>query len=187
MTSFLSELAIYVGRIRTFSRRDWLAYLLWVATIAGLCVSTAAFIAIGRARGAEFPAEAYLVPIGAGVFTVAIAIDTIGHRTIYRAVIAGGEQLVHHITIACGVGSVVLIVLAYDHRAAIVPAAVLTALSLIYSLVDEAFHWRRYVRDGADRVEMCSHVGILAGHLVMMTAWWWWLLDGYAGVAAVLE
>ena len=47
------------------------------------------------------------------MFTIAIAIDTIGHRTIYKEVLRGGEQLVHHITIVCGVASCVLLVLAY--------------------------------------------------------------------------
>lgn len=186
MTSFRSELVTYVGRIRQFTRRDWIVYVLWVATIAGLCGATAAFLAIGTRAGARFPVEAFLVPIGAGIFTIAIAIDTIGHRTIYREAIAGGEALVHQITIGCGVASVILLVAAYTHRAAMIPAAVLTALSIVYSLVDEAFHWRRYVRRGADRVEMWSHVGILTGHTVMMAAWWWCYALGYPGVAETL-
>ena len=181
-----SELAVYVGRIRLFSRRDWLAYVAWVATIAGLCVATAGFLAIGARHGIAFPEVAYLVPVGAGIFTVAIAIDTIGHRTVYREVIAGGEALVHQITIGCGVASVVLLVLAYGHPWATIPAAVTTGLSILYSLVDEAFHWRRYVRHGADRVEMWSHVAILTGHVTMMAAWWAWYATGYAGVSEVL-
>jgi len=186
MTSFLSELAIYVGRIRLFTRRDWIVYVLWVTTIAGLCGATAGFLAIGARHGVDYPVEAYLVPIGAGLFALAIAIDTIGHFTIYRSAIAGGEALVHQITIACGVGSVVLLVVGYAHRAAVIPAGVLTALSILYSLIDEAFHWRRYVQQGADRVEMWSHVGILTGHTIMMAAWWWWYAIGYPGVAATL-
>jgi hypothetical protein len=55
------------------------------------------------------------------------AVDTIGHRTIYRDAIAGGEALVHQITIGCGVGSVVLLVAAYTHRVAAIPAAVASA------------------------------------------------------------
>jgi hypothetical protein len=39
-----------------------------------------------------------------------------------------------------------------------------TGLSILYSLVDEAFHWRRYVSPHSDRVEMWSHVSILLGH-----------------------
>jgi hypothetical protein len=186
MVSFRSELVTYVGRIRQFTRRDWLVYVLWVATIAGLCGSTAALLAIGAGAGVDFPIEAFLVPVGAGIFTIAIAVDTIGHRTIYRDAIAGGEALVHQITIGCGIGSVVLLVAAYAHRAAAIPAAVLTALSILYSLIDEAFHWRRYVRQGADRVEMWSHVGILTGHVLMMAAWWWCYALGYPGVADTL-
>jgi hypothetical protein len=63
---------------------------------------------------------------------------------------------------------------------------VLTGLSVVYSLADEVFHWRRYVRSHADRVEMWSHVGILAGHASMMLGWWVWFLRGYAGVPEVL-
>lgn len=184
--SFPSELATYVGRIRQFQRRDWIVYVLWIGMISGLAIATGGFLLFGAHHGVTFPPEAWLVPSGAGVFTLAIAIDTIGHRTIYKEAIAGAEELVHHITIACGVGSVVLLVLAYDRRGCAIPALVLTALSLIYSLVDEVFHWRRYVREGADRVEMWSHVGILFGHGVMMTGWWWWYELGYPGVGATL-
>ncbi|HET9624951.1 MAG TPA: hypothetical protein VFP84_26470 [Kofleriaceae bacterium] len=186
MTSFLSELATYVGRVRQFERRDWAVYVAWVATIAGLAVATAGFLWIGARHGVVFPAEAYLVPIGAAIFTIAIAIDTIGHRTVYREAIRGGEQLVHHITIACGVGSILLVVLAYRHPAAVIPGLVLTALSVVYSLVDEAFHWRRYVQRGADRVEMWSHVAIFVGHLTMVAAWWRWYDLGYPGVGETL-
>ena len=186
MTSFLSELAVYVGRIRGFTRRDWIVYVLWIGTIAGLCGATSGFLALGARHGIAFPVEAYLVPIGAAIFTIAIAIDTIGHYTVYRSAIAGGEALVHHITIGCGVGSVVLLVLGYAHRAAVIPAGVLTGLSILYSLVDEGFHWRRYIHHGADRVEMWSHVGILLGHTTMMAAWWWWYAIGYPGVAETL-
>lgn len=183
----LSELAVYVGRIREFSRRDWIVYVLWVTTIAGLCFSTAGFLELGAWRGARFPTCAYLVPVGAAIFTIAIAVDTIGHRTVYRDAIAGGEALVHQITIFCGVASVVLLVLAYGQAWAVIPAAVFTALSMLYSLVDEVFHWRRFAQHGSDRVEMWSHVWILIGHLTMMTAWWWWYATGYEGVAATLR
>ncbi len=185
--SLASELAVYVGRIRGFTRRDWLIYVAWIGMIAGLAVATGGFLAIGAHHGVAFPAEAWLVPIGAALFTIAIAIDTIGHRTIYKDVIAGGEALVHQITIGCGVGSVVALVLAYEHRAAVIPAIVLTAMSILYSLIDEAFHWRRYLRAGADRVEMWSHVGILLGHGIMMLGWWWWYELGYPGVTETLR
>lgn len=46
----------------------------------------------------------------------------------------------------------------------------------------EAFHWRRYVRQYSDRFEMCSHVGILIGHALMMIGWWSWFFQGHPGV-----
>lgn len=187
MTSLATEFGIYVGRAKSFSKRDWAAYILWVGVIFGLFASTAFFIMTGRAHGVSFPPEAYLIPFGAILFTIAIAIDTIGHRTIYREALEGGEALVHHITIAMGVLSVVALVLAYHHRIFAIPAIVFTALSVIYSLVDEVFHWRRYVSEKADRVEMWSHVLILTGHGIMMTAWWWFYAMGYPGVAETLE
>ena len=50
-------------------------------------------------------------------------------------------------------------------------------------LIDEAFHWHRYVRKHSDRVEMWSHVGIFVGHGTMMLGWWAWYFQGYGGVA----
>lgn len=182
MTSFPSELAVYVGRMRQFERVDWAVYVAWVGLMLGLVFSTGGFLLVGNAHGAPFPAVAWWVPIGAVVFTVSIAIDTIGHRTVYKAEISGAEGLVHGITILCGISSCVLLCLAYQRHDVWIPALVLTLLSLLYSLVDEAFHWRRYVRKYSDRVEMWSHVGILAGHSTMMVAWWVWFFQGYGGV-----
>ena len=182
MTSFPSEIALYVGRVREFERIDWAVYVAWVGLMLGLVFSTGGFLLFGNAHGVIFPAIAWWVPIGAVVFTVSIAIDTIGHRTIYKAEISGAEGLVHGITILCGIASCVLLCLAYQRHDVWIPALVLTALSLLYSLIDEAFHWRRYVRKYSDRVEMWSHVGILTGHSVMMVAWWVWFFQGYSGV-----
>lgn len=181
-----SPLAIYVGRIREFDRTDWAVYLGWVGTMLGLVGSTGGFLLAGRARGVAWPPVAWLVPIGAAVFAVAIAIDTIGHRTIYKQVLRGGEQLVHHVTIACGVASCVLLVLAYRTPVIATPALVLTLLSFVYSLIDEAFHWRRYASGQSDAVEMWSHVGILIGHATMMLAWWRFCDLGYPGVGEAL-
>jgi hypothetical protein len=186
MSRSANRLAIYVGRIREFDRTDWLVYLGWVGMMLGLVLSTGGFLVAGHLRGVRWPAEAWLVPIGAGVFTLAIAIDTIGHRTIYQEVLRGGEALVHHITIVCGVASVVLLVLAYDHPGCAVPAMVFTALSFLYSLIDEAFHWRRYMSSESDVVEMWSHVGIFVGHGIMMLGWWRWYQLGYPGVREAL-
>ncbi len=185
--SFLAETLVYAGRIRQFTRVDWQVYLAWVGLMLGLVVSTGGFLLVGHASGVTFPAEAWLVPIGALVFAVAIAFDTIGHRTIYKEALSGGERLVHHITIATGVGSCVLLCAAYAlGTLAAVPAMVLTVLSFLYSLIDEAFHWRRYATQRTDRVEMWSHVFIFIGHLTMMIGWWAFYLRGYPGVAETL-
>ena len=186
MTSFPSELATYVGRVRQFERRDWAVYVAWVGLMLGLVFATGGFLLTGNAHGVRYPAIAWWVPIGAVVFTVSIAIDTIGHRTVYKTEISGAEGLVHGITILCGIASCVLLCLAYQRRDVWIPALVLTLLSLLYSLVDEAFHWRRYVRKYSDRVEMWSHVGILTGHSTMMIAWWVWFFEGYGGVSQTL-
>jgi hypothetical protein len=185
--SFWREARVYVGRVREFGPRDWIAYASWVGLIAGLAAITTLVLVTGRRIGAPIPSEAWLVPIGAWLFTASVAIDTIGHRTVYRTAIAGGERLVHAITIATGIGSCVLLCAAYERPAAFwIPALVLTVLSFVYSLADEAFHWRRYVQANADRVEMWSHVGILSGHASMMLGWWVWFLGGYGGVSDVL-
>jgi hypothetical protein len=176
----------YVGRIAEFDRTDWLVYLTWVGLMLGLVASTGGFLAAGHLHGVAWPVEAWLVPIGAAIFTLAIAVDTIGHRTVYKEALRGGEQLIHHITIACGVGSVVLLVLAYHERGFAIPALVLTLLSFVYSLIDELFHWRRYVRTQADPVEMWSHVAIFVGHGIMMLGWWRCYQLGYPGVRDTL-
>lgn len=186
--SFVSELRTYVGRVREFQRIDWVVYVGWVGLMLSLVAATGGFLLLGRLHGVAFQAEAWLVPLGAGVFSVSIAIDTIGHRTVYKQEISGAEGLVHGITIFCGITSCVLLTAAYHHpRALWIPALVLTLLSVVYSLVDEAFHWRRYVSRHSDRVEMWSHVGILLGHSVMMVGWWCWFFQGYGGVAETLR
>jgi hypothetical protein len=185
-SSFASELVAYVGRIRQFGPRDWLVYVGWVGLMLGLVGATGGFLLAGRAHEVSFPAVVWWVPWGALLFSLSIAIDTIGHRTIYKQEIQAAEGLVHGITIACGIGSCVLLCLAYSQPSAWIPALVLTLLSFVYSLVDEAFHWRRYVRRHSDRVEMWSHVGILVGHASMMLGWWVWFFQGYPGVRETL-
>jgi hypothetical protein len=184
----VNAIAVYVGRIRQFQRVDWIVYLAWVGLMLGLCATTGAFVWLGRRVGAPLPPEAHLVPLGAAIFTAAIAIDTIGHRTIYKDALRGGEALVHHVIIALGVSSCVLLCAAYSGGPIFgVPALVLTVLSFLYSLVDEVMHWRRYLSAKSDVVEMWSHVFILLGHATMMTGWWLWYARGYAGVAETLE
>jgi hypothetical protein len=186
--SFPSELQSYVGHVREFTREDAIVYVAWVGLMVGLCFSTGGFLIVGQVHGVRFPAAAWLVPVGAAIFTVSIAIDTIGHRTIYKEAISGGEGLVHGITIFAGITSTVLLCAAYTYRDELwIPAMVLTVLSFIYSFVDEAFHWRRYVKEHSDRVEMWSHVGILLGHGIMMIAWWVWFFGGYAGVSETVR
>ena len=186
--SFPSEVRVYIGRMSQFTRVDWLVYVSWVGLMLGLVASTGGFLLLGHVHGVSFTAEAWLVPLGAALFTLSIAIDTVGHRTIYKEEISGAEGLVHGITIFCGITSCVLLTAAYNHpRGLWIPAMVLTVLSVVYSLVDEAFHWRRYVRKYSDRVEMWSHVGILLGHSVMMLGWWCWYFQGYGGVAETVR
>ena len=185
--SLWGDLCVYVGRIREFDRTDWAVYVAWVGLMVGLFAATLGFLLLGHVNGVRYPSEAWLLPTGAFVFALSIAVDTIGHRTIYKEEIGRAEGLVHQITIVSGIAACVLLCLAYHFpRACWVPALVTTALSLLYSLIDEAFHWRRYVQKFSDRVEMWSHVGILTGHSTLMIAWWWWFVDGYAGVANTL-
>jgi hypothetical protein len=184
---FAIELRTYFGRFRLFTTRDWFVYLAWIGLISGLCVASSLFLAIGRAGGAPFPSEAYWIPIGAGIFALAIAVDTIGHRTVYKEILRGGEGLVHHIIIVCGTASCVLLCAAYPAPCALaLPALILTILSFTYSFVDEAMHWRRYLTARSDVVEMWSHVFILIGHGLMMLGWWRWYYSGYRGVAETL-
>ncbi len=186
--SFARDVAVYVGRIRQFSRHDWLVYGAWVGLMCGLTAVTTSFLVYGSLHGARFPGDAWLVPVGAAAFTFAIAVDTIGHLTIYKEEIRRAEALVHHVTIAAGVASCVFLCAAYSEPSAFtIPALVATVLSFGYSLVDEAFHWRRYVSASSDRVEMWSHVLILSGHATMMIAWWHWFLLGYPGVGDTLS
>jgi hypothetical protein len=183
MMSYRSDLATYFGRFREFKRNDWLVYVSWVGLMLGLFASTGSFLLFGALRGVRYPGEAWLVPIGAFIFAIAISIDTIGHRTVYKEVLQGAEGLVHHVTIFCGIGSCILLCAAWRSPGAFwIPAMVLTVLSFIYSLVDEAFHWSRYASKNSDRVEMWSHALILIGHGTMMLGWWRWFFLGYSGV-----
>lgn len=185
---FGAEVATYASRIRDFGREDWLVYVGWVGLMLGLVASTGGFLLFGHLHGVRYPEEAWMVPAGALIFAVAIAFDTIGHRTIYRADIARAEGLVHGITIFCGIGSCVLLCAAYAHpRALWIPAMVLTVLSFVYSLIDEAFHWHRYWTKKSDRVEMWSHLFIFVGHGIMMIGWWTCFFRGYPGVAETVR
>ncbi len=186
-TSFCRDFLIYVGRIRDFTARDWLVYVIWVGMMYGLFAVIMAFFMSGHMNGIVYPGYAWNIPIGTFIFSTAIAIDTIGHRTIYKEVLKKGEALVHHITIAAGISSVVALCLAYENPSFMkIPAFVLIFLSIVYSLVDEGLHWQRYLTLQSDRVEMWSHFFILLGHLMMISGWWVWFSDGYPGVKETL-
>lgn len=182
------EFLKYVLRIRQFNVQDWLVYVVWVGMLFSLFGAVTAFVVFGYRNGVQFPSYVWNIPLGAFVFATAVSIDTIGHRTIYKSALKDGEDLVHHITIFCGIASVILLCLCYENPIFFrVPALVLTAFSFVYSMVDEVFHWRRYVSGNSDPVEMWSHFGILFGHTVMMAAWCWWFLAGYSGVSETLS
>lgn len=185
--SFMADCLTYIGRVREFHARDWLVYIVWVGMMFGLFAVIAAFFALGHANGVDFPDYAWNIPVGTFIFSAAIAVDTIGHRTVYKEALRDGEALVHHITIAAGISSVVALCLAYENPGFMrVPALVLIFLSIVYSLIDEGLHWRRYLTQKSDRVEMWSHVFILLGHLIMIGAWWLWFAEGYPGVKETL-
>ena len=187
LDEFKKDFLVYVGRVREFDREDWIVYILWNGLMFGLLAAVLSFLAVGVSVGVEYPMYVWNIPLGISCFVVAIAIDTIGHRTVYKAVLKKGEALIHHITIAAGIASVVVLCLAYEHPEFMrIPALVLILLSVIYSLFDEALHWHRYLTSQSDRVEMWSHFFILLGHLTMIFSWWYWFTKGYPGVAETL-
>jgi hypothetical protein len=185
--NFLEDTWIYASRVREFSARDWLVYVAWVGLMLGLLFATAGFVITGALGGAPLPAYAWNVPVGTAIFVGAIAFDTIGHRTIYKAELQKGEALVHHITIFAGITSCLMLCLAYSWPIGLrLPSFVLIALSIFYSMIDEGLHWHRYLRGQSDRVEMWSHFFIFMGHSLMIFSWWQWFSDGYPGVRETL-
>jgi hypothetical protein len=186
-TTFLQDTWIYASRVGQFSRKDWWVYFAWVGLMMGLLFCTAGFTLLGWMNGVEFPSYVWNVPIGTAIFVGAIAFDTIGHRTVYKEELQKGEALVHHITIFAGITSCILLCLAYHWSEFMrIPAFTFVALSIFYSMIDEALHWHRYLRKHSDRVEMWSHFFIFVGHLIMILSWWHWYDQGYPGVAATL-
>ncbi len=186
-TNFIQDIFIYVGRVRLFKFDDWMSYIAWVGLMFGLLFSTTYFVLFGYFHGAQFPDYVWSVPIGVFIFVVAIAFDTIGHRTVYKEELLKGEALVHHITIFAGITSIVVLVIGYTYpQFCRYPAMTLIALAIFYSTIDEALHWRRYLQKYSDRVEMWSHFFIFLGHIIMSLAWWRWYDDGYPGVQATL-
>lgn len=185
--NFLEEVIVYASRVKTFNARDWLVYILWVGLMYGLFVAVSIFIVVGVLHQVTYPAYVFNIPLGIFIFSTAIAFDTIGHRTIYKEFLQKAEALVHHITIFAGITSVLTLCLAYYYPVFLkIPALVLIALSIIYSLIDEALHWYRYLSKSSDRVEMWSHFFILLGHMIMILSWWQWYAEGYPGVSETL-
>lgn len=185
--SFLKETWIYARRVREFNVKDWVVYVLWVGMMYGLFAVVSLFIGVGLSHGVQFPAYVFNIPVGIFIFSTAIAFDTIGHRTVYKEFLQRAEALVHHITIFAGISSVVVLCLAYHFPVFLrIPALVLVALSIVYSMIDEALHWYRYLAQHSDRVEMWSHFFIFVGHTIMILAWWQWFSDGYPGVNETL-
>lgn len=185
--SFFKDATIYVSRVKMFDRSDWLTYIAWVGLMCGLLCATLGFVLVGHYNGVTFPTYAWNVPLGTFIFVGAIAFDTIGHRTVYKEELKKGEALVHHITIFAGISSCLLLCLAYSFPDFLaIPSLVMIVLSIFYSVVDEALHWRRYIQGHSDRVEMWSHFFIFAGHLLMILSWWKWFDDGYPGVKETL-
>lgn len=185
--SFLVEVVAYAKQVNQFSGRDWVSYIAWVGLMCGLLVSVGGFIGWGYLQGVQFPAYVWNIPVGTAIFVGAIAFDTIGHRTAYREELKKGEALVHHITIFAGITSCLVLSLAYHYPVFLrIPAGVLILLSVGYSILDEAMHWRRYLNLKSDRVEMWSHFFIFLGHMIMMWSWWQWFEAGYPGVKETL-
>lgn len=188
MKAFISDTVIYVSRVREFKPIDWLSYVAWVGLMCGLLFCTLGFMYFGYVNGVNFPSYVWNVPIGTFIFVGAIAFDTIGHRTIYKEELQKGEALVHHITIFAGITSCILLCLAYTYPDFLrIPSLVMIVLSIFYSVIDEALHWRRYLNGYSDRVEMWSHFFIFVGHLLMILSWWQWFENGYPGVPETLQ
>lgn len=186
-TNLLEDGIKYTANILSFTTQDWIAYVAWVGLMFGLLGAVSGFLLVGWMGGVIYPSYVWNIPIGTFIFVVAISIDTIGHRTIYRAELEKAERLVHHVTIFAGITSVLALCLAYTYPGFMrIPALVLLALSICYSLIDEAFHWHRYYNLRSDRFEMWSHFFIFLGHLIMILAWWHWFEEGYPGVAQTL-
>lgn len=181
------EVVSYVANIRRFDGNDWRSYLRWIGTIVSLLLGTTSFLAFGAAHGVRWPGYVLWIPIGTAMFCAALAVDEVGHRTLYRGELQRGEGYVHQMIIATAITSVMALCLGYFFPETLrMPAAGLIFLSLFYSALDEALHWVRYLRDGVDRVEMWSHFVAIVGHVVMIACWWQWYASGYPGVDETL-
>ena len=181
------EISSYASNIRKFKKDDWLRYALWIGSIFGLLCATTGVTVFGALTGTVWPAYVWWIPFGTFLFCGALALDDIGHRTLYKKQLARGERYVHQMIAGTAVPSVVFLCLSFQHPDIFkVPALVLILLSFFYSALDEAMHWVRYYQQGLDRVEMWSHFVAITGHALMIGAWWHWLDQGYPGLKETL-
>ncbi len=186
--TYWDEAISYVKQVKQFNGMDWVSYIAWVGLMCGLLFATGGFVLWGHTHGVVFPAYVWNLPMGTAIFVGAIAFDTIGHRTTYKEELKKGEALVHHITIFAGITSCLLLSMAYHWPVALkIPSLVFIVLSIFYSMIDEAFHWRRYLIGQSNRIEMWSHFFIFLGHLIMIITWWQWFSEGYPGVEETLN
>lgn len=182
-----TDLRAYVSHINTFSPWDWICYLAWVGCLFSLFIGVSTFLYVGVRAGIVFPDYVWFIPFGALVFSTALALDTIGHRTIYKEDLARGEMHVHHMIIATAVPSVVALCLGHSHPETLrMPIIGLIFLSFFYSGIDEMLHWKRYLEKGVDRVETWSHFFAILGHVLLIGAWWQWYASGYQGVSETI-
>lgn len=183
-----ADFVAYVRNIRDFNYTDWLLYLGWIGSLVFLFVGTTAFIVSGHLNGIAWPGYVWFIPTGVGMFMSALAIDDIGHRTLYKHEVAKGEAYVHRMIAATAIPSVMAMCLGFDHPETFrMPALSLIGLSLFFSAIDEFLHWQRYLRMGIDRVEVWSHFVAITGHVLMISCWWQWYTAGYPGVAEYLQ
>lgn len=183
----MNPLLSYIFEIKKFTRSDWLKYLSWVGLMFGLFIATTVFIYVGRQELAPIPNYVWLIPIGNLIFVLAIALDTIGHMTRYKAYLAKGESLVHALTIFAGITSCLFLCLGYTYPIEFkIPIIVFILISILYSIIDEFLHWVRYLNGQSDVVEMCSHFFIFTGHFLFIFTWYYWYETGYAGVKETL-
>lgn len=188
MSMAWTEVRTYVINIRNFEASDWLRYLCWIGTISSLFFGVTSFVLWGYANGVDWPGYVWFIPLGTGLFTAALSIDDIGHRTVYKKDLQKGEAYIHQMIVATAVPSVMALCLCYEHPDTFkMPALGLIFLSFFYSILDEAMHWVRYMKKGIDRVEMWAHFLAIMGHVLMIACWWQWYSEGYQGVAETLK
>ena len=153
-----------VGRSDSYQRVDWIVYTAWVGSCWGFA-SHRRVVWVGRRAAARCRPRLPGFRSAAAIFTLAIALDTIDHRTIYKEAMRGGEALVHPPHHRGGNLSTVMRWRRVLRGATYaIPALVLTTLSFIYSLVDGGHALARYLTHKSDVVEMWSHVFIMMGH-----------------------